>query len=169
MVGGGGVTSPGLTYPGLLTSSNCATVIGSAAGGAGNGTRTLHLSSGNYGGVGGGTVWISFLIQGAFPVASVSDFAGVSLLNGGATSFFMGLDTTQPNNGKWGYTGTGAGETGFADSVVPSTNIDLLVYRLDFPSVAGSLVTVTFYADPPTGPTPPADADGHRRVLQLQL
>jgi hypothetical protein len=92
--GGGSVASPGLTYPGLLASSNYASIVGTAAGGSGNGTRTLYLSSGNYGGVGGGTVWISFLIQGAFPATAQT--AGVALLNGSATPFFMGLDTAQP-------------------------------------------------------------------------
>jgi hypothetical protein len=152
--GSGDVTSPGLIYPGLVTFSNCATEIGA------NGTRAFYLSSGNYGGVGGGTVWISFLIQGAFPPASSSDYAGVWLLNGSATPFFMGLDTAQGNNGKWGYTGSGQGETGFPNSVAPSANTDLLVYRLDFPATPGSLVTVTFYADPPVGPTPPATPTG---------
>jgi len=156
--GGGSVASPGLTYPGLLASSNYASIVGTAAGGSGNGTRTLYLSSGNYGGVGGGTVWISFLIQGAFPATAQT--AGVALLNGSATPFFMGLDTAQPNNGKWGYTGTGAGETGFAGSVVPGAQTDLLVYRLDFPSVAGGLVVVTFYANPAVGANPPATPTG---------
>jgi hypothetical protein len=158
--GGGGVTSPGLTYPGLLTSSNCATVIGTAASGTGNGTRTLSVLNGNYGGAGGGTVWISFLIQGAFP--STPQYAYVTLLNnGGSTGFSMGLDTSVPNNGKWGYQGPGAGETGFANSVVPSTNTDLLVYRLDFPVVgSSSLPLVTFYADPPVGSTPPTVPTG---------
>ena len=158
--GGGGVTSPGLTYPGLLTSSNCATVIGTAASGTGNGTRTLSVLNGNYGGAGGGTVWISFLIQGAFP--STPQYAYVTLLNNGvSTSFSMGLDTSVPNNGKWGYQGPGAGETVFPNSVVPSTNTDLLVYRLDFPAVgSSSLPLVTFYADPVVGPTPPAVPTG---------
>ena len=158
--GGGGVTSPGLTYPGLLTSSNCATVIGATAGGTGNGTRTLSVLNGNYGGAGGGTVWVSFLVQGAFP--STPQYANVTLLlNGASAGFSMGLDTSVPNNGKWGYTGPGAGETGFANSVVPSTNTDLLVYRLDFPTVgSSSLPLVTFYADPPVGSTPPAVPTG---------
>ena len=159
-IGGGGVSSPGLTYSGLLTSSNCATVIGASEGGSGNGTRNLAVLNGNYGGPGGGTVWISFLIQGAFP--STPQYANVSLLlNGAGTGFSMGLDTTVPNNGKWGYTGPGAGETGFANSVVPSTNTDLLVYRLDFPPVGStSLPLVTFYADPVVGSNPPAVPTG---------
>jgi hypothetical protein len=158
--GGGGVTSPGLTYPGLLTSSNCATVIGTAASGTGNGTRTLSVRNGNYGGAGGGTVWISFLIQGVFP--STPQYAYVTLLNNGVSTLFsMGLDTSVPNNGKWGYQGPGAGETAFPNSVVPSTNTDLLVYRLDFPIVgSSSLPLVTFYADPVVGPTPPAVPTG---------
>lgn len=151
--GGGSVVSPGLTYPGLVTSSNYANIVGAAAGGTGNGTRALFLSSGDYGGVGGGTVWIGFLIQGAFPVTP--QVAGVTL--GG---IFMGLDTTTANNGKWGFTGPGMGPTGFPNSVTPSTNTDLLVYRLDFPSVAGELVTVTLYANPAVGPTPPATPVG---------
>ena len=159
--GSGDITSPGLTYPGLVTSSNCATEIGGGVGSVSSASRAFYLSTGgNYGGVGGGTVWISFLIRGEFPPSSSGDIAGVWLLDGGASPFFMGLDTAQPNNGKWGYTGTGAGETGFSGSVVPSTNVDLLVYRLDFPSVSGGLVTVTFYADPPAGPTPPASPTG---------
>jgi len=151
--GGGSVVSPGLTYSGLLASSNYAGIIGATAGGSGNATRSLYLSSGNYGGVGGGSVWISFLIRGAFP--GTSQIAGVQL--GG---LFMGLDTYQPNNGKWGFTGPGMGETGFAGSVAPSTNTDLLVYRLDFPSVAGELVTVTMYANPIVSATPPAIPTG---------
>ncbi len=151
--GGGSVVSPGLTYPGLVTSSNGVTIVGTAAGGSGNATRSLFLSSGNYGGVGGGTVWVSFLIRGAFP--GTPQVAGVNL--GG---IFMGLDTAQPSNGKWGFTGPGAGETGFANSVAPSTNTDLLVYRLDFPSVAGELITVTMYANPVVGPNPPVTATG---------
>jgi len=159
-IGGGGVSSPGLTYPGLLTSSNCATVIGTSESGTGNATRNLSVLSGNYGGAGGGTVWISFLIQGAFP--STPQYANVSLLlNGAGTGFSMGLDTTVPNNGKWGYTGPGAGETGFANSVVPSTNTDLLVYRLDFPPAGStSLPLVTLYADPVVGSTPPTTPTG---------
>jgi hypothetical protein len=100
------------------------------------------------------------LIQGAFP--STPQYANVSLLlNGAGTGFSMGLDTTVPNNGKWGYTGPGAGETGFANSVVPSTNTDLLVYRLDFPPAGStSLPLVTFYADPVVGPNPPAVPTG---------
>ncbi|HLP77828.1 MAG TPA: hypothetical protein VK327_13025 [Candidatus Paceibacterota bacterium] len=158
--GGGSVITPGLNYAGLVTSSNAVTILSAAAGGSGNATRTFYLSSGNYGGVGGGTVWISFLVQGAFPDASASDNAGVWLVNNGSTAFFMGLDTEQPNNGKWGYTGPGAGWTGFGNSVAPSTNTDLLVYRIDFPSNAGDLATVTLYANPPAGMTPPATPTG---------
>ncbi len=47
-----------------------------------------------------------------------------------------------------------------ANSVAPSTNTDLLVYRLDFPSVAGELITVTMYANPVVGPNPPVTATG---------
>jgi hypothetical protein len=153
---GGSVISPGLTYSGLLSSSNAANVTAS---GSGNGLRTLYLSStNNYGGVGGGTVWISFLIQGAFP--GTPQYADVGLLNGAAESFFMGLTTTEPNNGKWGYRGLGAGFTTFDNSVTPSTNTDLLVYRLDFPATSGGLINVTFYADPPAGLTPPSTPTG---------
>jgi hypothetical protein len=152
--GGGSVVSPGLTYPRLVTFSNYASIVGVAAAGSGNGTRALFLSSGNYGGVGGGTVWISFLIQGAFP--GTPQTAGVTL----GTTFFMGLDTTTANNGKWGFTGPGAGPTGFPNSVTPSTNTDLLVYRLDFPSVPGDLITVTMYANPVVGPNPPPTPTG---------
>jgi hypothetical protein len=151
--GGGSVISPGMTYPDLVTSSNHARIVGPALGGTGNGSRSFYLSSGDYGGVGGGTVWVGFLIRGAFP--ETPQTAGVQL--GG---LFMGLDTYQPNNGKWGFTGPGMGETGFANSVTPSANTDLLVYRLDFPSVAGELVTVTLYANPPAGPNPPAAPTG---------
>jgi hypothetical protein len=105
--------------------------------------------------VGGGTVWISFLIQGAFPATPQQ--AGVTLLG---STFFMGLDTTEANNGKWAFRGPGAGEQEFPASVTPSTNTDLLVYRLDFPTDGAGLVTVTFYADPVVGPTPPAVPTG---------
>jgi hypothetical protein len=152
--GGGSVVSPGLTFPGFVSSSNHASIAGATVGGSGNAIRSLLLSSGNYGGVGGGTVWVSFLIQGAFP--ETPQIAGVTL----GTAFFMGLDTTTANNGKWGFTGPGAGPTGFPNSVAPSANTDLLVYRLDFPSVAGDLITVTMYANPPVGPTPPAVPTG---------
>jgi hypothetical protein len=155
--GGGGVTSPGLTYPGLLTFSNCATIT---AAGTGNANRLLALSSASsFGGTAGGTVWISFLIQGA--VFATPQYAGLQLLNSGGQTLFMGLDTTVPNNGKWGFTGPGAGETGFPNSVAPSTNVDLLVYRIDFPGVGSSSdATVTFYADPVVGPAPPATPTG---------
>jgi hypothetical protein len=155
--GGGGVLSPGLTYPGLLTFSNCASIN---AAGTGNANRLLALSSsGSYGGTAGGTVWISFLIQGA--VFATPQYAGLQLLNAGGQTLFMGLDTTVPNNGKWGFTGPGAGETGFPNSVVPSTNVDLLVYRIDFPAVGSSSDAIlTFYADPVVGPAPPATPTG---------
>lgn len=152
-VGGGSIAAPGLTYPNLYRAGNYAAIAGTAVGGSGNGTRSLGLSSGNYGGVGGGTVWVSFLTQGEFP--GTPQVAGVNL-----GAFFMGLDTTTPNNGKWGFTGPGAGHTGFANSTVPSANTTLLVYRLDFPSVAGELVTVTLYANPPVGLNPPVSATG---------
>ncbi len=151
--GGGSVAAPGLTYPSLVRAGNSAAIVSAALGGSGNATRSLALSSGDYGGVGGGTVWVSFLTQGAFP--ETPQIAGVQL--GG---LFMGLDTTTPNNGKWGFTGPAMGHTGFANSIAPSTNTALLVYRLDFPSIAGELVTVTLYANPPAGPTPPATAVG---------
>lgn len=162
--GGGSVVNPGLAYDGFLNSSNAAYIDAS---GSGNALRTLYTSSGNYGGVSGGTVWVSFLIKGAFPGTPQS--AGVSLMNGTSTGFFMGLDTAQPNNGKWGYTGNGAGETSFDNSVVPSANTDLLVYRLDFPAISGGLVNVTFYADPPAGATPPTTPTGSGSVYNFSF
>lgn len=151
--GGGSVAAPGLTYPNLFRAGNYAAIVGPALGGSGNATRSVALSSGDYGGVGGGTVWVSFLTRGAFP--GTPQFAGVQL--GG---LFMGLDTTTPNNGKWGFTAPAMGHTGFPNSIAPSANTTLLVYRLDFPSVAGELVTVTLYANPPVALTPPAVANG---------
>ena len=154
--GVGSVTSPGLTYPGLLASSNSATII------TGNADRLLSSISGVHGGAGGGTVWVSFLAQGAFPETPGS--AGVSLLSAGGVPLFLGLSTAAPNNGRWGFTGAAQGQDAdFPDSVAPSTNTTLLVYRIDFP-VSGELAQITFYANPPVGPNPPASPSGSGAV-----
>ena len=155
--GGGSVFSPGLAYPGLISSSNAAVIVAS---GSGNAARVFALSASPtlYGGVDGGTVWVSFLIQGAFPETQQS--AGVSIMEGTTERFFMGLTTAEPNNGKWGCRGVGQGFNTFDNSVAPNTNTDLLVFRLDFPTVPGDLIGITFYADPPAGTTPPATPTG---------
>jgi hypothetical protein len=155
--GFGSVVSPGLSYVDLESSSNAVIVT---VGGGLTAERTFYTPGGNYGGAGGGTVWISFLAQGEFPT-DAQHYAWVILLNGTAEPFRMGLSTGEPNNGKWGFGSAGAGSNlGYENSVTPSTNPDLLVYRLDFPSVAGGLVNVTFYADPPVAPQPPATPTG---------
>jgi hypothetical protein len=150
--GTGSVISPGLAYLGLSSSSNAASLATNTA------DRTLFSVPGNYGGAGGGTVWISFLVRG--PVTNdTAQSAGLAILNGTAEVLFLGLDT-YAGGSTWGWVGPGMGPANFPNSVVPSQNTDLLVYRLDFPAVVNDLVNVALYANPPAGPTPPAAATG---------
>ncbi|HZI31760.1 MAG TPA: hypothetical protein VFF11_05430, partial [Candidatus Binatia bacterium] len=147
----------GLSYPGLLTSSNAANITVN-----GNGFRALPAT---YGGVGGGTVWVSFLIQATDPAAfSSSTYGGLSLFIGGTENFFMGLSTyVSGNNGKYGFIDNAGGannQLNFTKSVAPGTNAALLVYRLDFPPTNGGPLVVTFYANPILGVTPPAIPTG---------
>jgi hypothetical protein len=146
--GGGDIISPGLVYPGLLSSSNAASLTASTA------DRTLFPISGNYGGAGGGTVWISFLVRGPVP-SDVASAAGLSLLNGTTEGVLLGLNSYQGGS-TWGWAGPGMGPFSQPGGVVPGTNVDLLVYRLDFPATAGDLVNVALYTDPVVGPTAPA-------------
>ena len=145
----------GLNYPSLLTSSNAAQITVN-----GNGFRSLPVT---YGGVGGGTVWASVLIQGTDPAAfSNPTYGGFSLFNGGSEMFFMGLSTYVGNNGEYGFTDwAGGGDFyNFTNSVAPGTNVALLVYRLDFPPTNGGQLAITFYANPVLGVTPPAVPTG---------
>lgn len=151
--GGGSVISPGLNYPGLSSSSNAASLTATTA------DCILFPISGGYGGAGGGTVWISFLVRGVLP-NDTAQSAGLSILNGTTESLFLGLDT-YAGGSTWGWVGPGMGPVTPPNSVVPSTNADLLVYRLDFPAAVNDLVNVTFYGDPAAGSTPPvATASG---------
>ncbi len=145
--GGGDVINPGLVHPELLSSSNAASLNATTA------TRTLFSIPGNYGGAGGGTVWISFLVRG--PIASGGGAGVQVLLNGSTVGVLLGLSGYQGGT-TWGWAGQGQGPVTPPDGLVPSTNIDLLVYRLDFPAIANDLVNVALYADPVVGPTAPA-------------
>jgi hypothetical protein len=152
----------GLAYPSLLTSSNAAQITVN-----GNGFRSLPVT---YGGVGGGTVWVSFLIQGTDPAAfSNATYGGFSLFNGGSEMFFMGLSTYVGNNGEYGFTDSAGGGDfyNFTNSVAPGTNVALLVYRLDFPSTNGGQLAITFYANPVLGVTPPAVPTGTATASSL--
>jgi hypothetical protein len=163
--GGGSVAAPGLEFAPLASTGNSAAILGSGSGNAG---RTLALSAGptQYGGVNGGTVWVSFLTQGAFP--ETQQWAGFSLMSGTAERFLMGLTTAEPNNGKFGFRGTGAGQNAsFDNSVIPSVNTTLLVYRLDFPSDPSGLVHVALYANPAVGVTPPVTPAGEGDVYNF--
>jgi len=152
--GGGSVINPGLVYPGLWSSSNAASLTTETA------DRILFPISGNYGGAGGSTVWISFLIRG--PIASGGG-AGVQLLSGSTVGVLLGLSGYQGGT-TWGWAGQGQGPVSVPGAPAPSTNIDLLVYRLDFPANANDLVGVALYADPPVGPNPPAAPTGSGSV-----
>lgn len=149
--GGGDLISPGLNYLGLSSSSNAASLTATTA------DRILFPISGGYGGAGGGTVWISFLVRGPVP-SDVANGAGLSLLNGTTEGLLLGL-TTYAGGSTWGWVGPGMGPVNPPNSVVPSTNTDLLVYRLDFPAAVNDLVNITLYANPAAGPTPPAATD----------
>ena len=145
--GAGSVISPGLTYPGLASSSNAANLTVEAA------SRILFPISGNYGGAGGGTVWISYLVRGAVP--SPTGSAGLQLLNGGTEGVLLGLNSYQGGT-TWGWAGQGQGPVSVPGAPTPGSNADLLVYRLDFPADANDLVGIALYANPVPGPTPPA-------------
>jgi len=147
---GGGDVIAGMSYPGLVTSSNAAELAAVTA------SRILFPIAGDYGGAGGGTAWISFLVRGVVPSGTA---AGLALLSGTTQTLLLGLDTYAGGT-TWGWVGTGMGPANFTGSPVPGTNVDLLVYRLDFPAAVNGLVNVTLYADPVVGPTPPATATG---------
>ncbi len=151
----------GLNYPGLITSSNAANAIGSPASLGFVEARALRPLDKTYGGVGGGTVWASCVIQGTTPFAPNENFGGYSLFGGGNEQMFLGLTAYEANNGTYGFKRSGAQlYQSFPDSVAPSADPALLVYRFDFPTTNGGPVAVTFYANPVLGATPPATPTG---------
>ena len=155
----------GLTYAGLITSSNAANTTGSPVSVGFVEGRALRALDKTYGGTGGGTVWASFLVQAANAFAANENFGGLSLFNSGTEELLMGLSAYEPNNGMYGFKrNSGQLFQNFTNSVAPGTNTALLVYRFDFPVTNGDLVTVTFYANPTLGATPPAIPTGSASV-----
>lgn len=151
----------GLNYPGLITTSNAANAIGSPGSLGFVEARALRALDKTYGGVGGGTVWVSFVIQGTTPFAANENFGGLSLFGGGGEQILLGLTAYEANNGTYGLKRIGqAPNQNFAASVAPSADPALLVYRFDFPATNGGPVAVTFYANPFLSATPPATPTG---------
>ena len=121
--GGGNVTSPGQTYPGLITFGNTFSTAGSNNGAF----RLLQTPVGTD----AGTLYVRFL--GSNTSGSAPDYAGLSFFNGAADEeLFFGKTFNAANYGfEVSDVPNGQGARNAANGPISATTT-LLVYRLSF-------------------------------------
>ena len=118
----------GLTYgtdPYVAVSSNAVTVTSTG--------QAFRALPGTYGGTGGGTVWLSCLVQGG----SLNNWGGISFFTGtGTEHLFMGEVPSLSANNTWGFLEGGSTYMNFANSVTPGSQTDFLMYLISPPRMA---------------------------------
>jgi hypothetical protein len=139
--GAGNVVSPGLTYPGLLTSGNKFNTAGGNAGAFRDLGAPISTD--------GGTIYVGFLAANSGGTAA--DYAGLSFYSGGQSTeeLFLGKPFQVAN---YGFDVSGVAAQNSPTAPVTTTP-SLLVYRLTFTPNGD---TIDFFANPTPGGSLPA-------------
>ncbi len=141
------VDAGGFTWPGMASTGNKG-----RSGGSDQAGFRVFANNKTYGGVNGGTIWISFIGKGFTPTPAdePDSYAGISLFSGANSEpFFMGMPTQHVT---WGWDDD-RNKTPTATNI-PFAQEHLFVYRIDFGTTASAPEQVRMFVDPTPGVQP---------------